>query len=496
MIMQKPASTVEEFMHTQNLKDWPEDIITEDDFGPLESKLDPAYSLDEISEALRKSVPLQSAFFTEMEVKIGEQESLLNEYYSQLFMPVGTKEQLHSLHGKTFITGIDQMYGASAETSMMRKIEHCRFPAFKQTCLTELPGGLEAPQLLNRVTKAQHFKARVSKFWKKMFLSEASVAVLQDSFWWFFLERFQPNKEDQDHLYDRIADSFFTLFWSIHHNVKDIFFKVYADCLSQAIFAVFCDAFPKSHAVFGDDFKNNLMDTIFQWVSGIRPPPFSWKTWNFTLLQSPCDDDVMADKGASLRRQLDFNLDDLIRDAKVMHKETGEAREDTKSGLNVSTENAISRESHSIGPGPDFSTVIFKLSSRSPLISHYLKMHEITNVQTGFHGQKLKRVEVCNLPTPSAPTYQDVIKEAEAFRKSLRKDYTALQDKTRKEIEEIEQQKIRVNRQFERLKNEVSGGNRQYNALLLEKMEKISFFSSIFNKDDASEEDIFKHDAN
>jgi hypothetical protein len=29
------------------------------------------------------------------------------------------------------------------------------------------------------------------KFWQKIFLSEASVAIMQDFFWWFFLENYE-----------------------------------------------------------------------------------------------------------------------------------------------------------------------------------------------------------------------------------------------------------------------------------------------------------------
>ena len=38
-----------------------------------------------------------------------------------------------------------------------RGIESCVFPGFRKRELTELPGQLEAPQILNRVTKAQDF---------------------------------------------------------------------------------------------------------------------------------------------------------------------------------------------------------------------------------------------------------------------------------------------------------------------------------------------------
>ncbi|XP_078540909.1 protein FAM227B isoform X2 [Lissotriton helveticus] len=481
--MQKPASTFEEFLRAQHLKDWPEDIIFED-YEPSKMEADTQYSFDEISEHLRKFAPMHSEFFASMEMKISEHESLLKQYYSQLFMPKRSEDKRDPTHVQTFITDIENLYETSAEFGMVTKrkafyrrfpreenVEDCVFPGFKKNKLTQLPEGLEGPQVLIRVLEAQHFTTKIKKFWKNMFLSEASVALLLDSFWWFLLEKFQPSKEDQDYLYDRIADSFVALFWSIHHNVKDIFFKVYADCLCQAISAVFFEAFPKSRAIFGDDFKNELMDTIFQWMSGMRPPPYSWKKWNVSWLQKS-GSDLMTDKEASMRKQLDFNLDDLIRDAKkAMRIKSGEENEDMSLG-DISEETSTIKESTCIGPGPDFYSVIFELSRRSPLVSHYLKMHEITNVATGFQGQRIKHIEMCNLPCkPAVPTYHSIIKETQALRRSLQKDYIAVQDKTRREIEEIEQQKIKVNRHFERLKKDACGAHRKYNALLLEKMQ-------------------------
>lgn len=40
-----------------------------------------------------------------------------------------------------------------------------------------------------------NFQPGFRKFWKKLFLSEASVAVMQDTFWWFFLNRFDVSTE-------------------------------------------------------------------------------------------------------------------------------------------------------------------------------------------------------------------------------------------------------------------------------------------------------------
>ncbi|KAM9181587.1 protein FAM227B [Mergus octosetaceus] len=140
--------------------------------------------------------------------------------------------------------------------------ENCNYPGFKIKQLLELPRHLEAPKLWNSVIKAQHF---------------------------------QPNQEDQDHFFDRIAENFVVLFLLVPIEAKDTFFfqvnehlytvlflfwYVYPDCLSQVIYVMFCEAFPESIKNFDDDFKDGLVDLIFQWISGLKPRKCVWKKWN------------------------------------------------------------------------------------------------------------------------------------------------------------------------------------------------------------------------
>ncbi|XP_035191617.1 protein FAM227B-like [Oxyura jamaicensis] len=120
------------------------------------------------------------------------------------------------------------------EESKATNVENCNYPGFKLKQLLELPRHLEAPKRCNLVIKAQHF---------------------------------QPNQEDQDHFFDRIAENFVVLFLLVPTKAKDTFFQVYPDCLSQVIYVKFCEAFPESIESFDDDFKDGLVDFIFQWIS-------------------------------------------------------------------------------------------------------------------------------------------------------------------------------------------------------------------------------------
>ncbi|PIK56052.1 hypothetical protein BSL78_07027 [Apostichopus japonicus] len=111
--------------------------------------------------------------------------------------------------------------------SKARSVEVMTYPGFKPTELTELPHGLEAPQLLDRVTQAQEFN--------------------------------RHRTEEQRQIFNRISDSFVALFTSVNPDIKDKFFQVYADCLAQTVFAAYWEAFIDSHNRMDDQFKQEIV---------------------------------------------------------------------------------------------------------------------------------------------------------------------------------------------------------------------------------------------
>ncbi|KAM6202478.1 protein FAM227B [Rhynchocyon petersi] len=131
-----------------------------------------------------------------------------------------------------------------------KNIEGCSFSGFKANELTQLPRHLDAEQIFLFILKAHDFDERIFKLWKTHFLSEASIALLHDSFWWWFLYKF----------------------------------KVYPDCLAQAIYATFQEAFPESSDLFNDEFKEDLGNTIFLWLSGLKPPKGFSAHWKLKRL--------------------------------------------------------------------------------------------------------------------------------------------------------------------------------------------------------------------
>ena len=44
---------------------------------------------------------------------------------------------------------------------------------------------------------------------------------------------------------------------------------MYGNCLANALYAVFLEAFPESERHFGDEFKEYLVNNVHEWVSGL-----------------------------------------------------------------------------------------------------------------------------------------------------------------------------------------------------------------------------------
>ncbi|XP_068814781.1 protein FAM227B [Struthio camelus] len=342
------------------------------------------------------------------------------------------------------------------DESKGRNIESYNYPGFTVKQLLELPRHLEAPELWDLVIKAQRFKKDVLKVWRSLFLSESSVAVFQDSFWWWFLQKFKPNQEDQDHLFDRIADNFVALFLLVPRDTKDAFFQIYPDCLSQVIYVAFCEAFPESIKYFDDEFKDGLVDLIFQWISGLKPKKCTWRKWNLSSFKTTMVNDANKDATAnvqvsgsasSVAALENISYEDLLEDGKYMAD--GEMSEDSEHINDIPKESETVTESCYIGPGPECKRVLFRLGGQSPLVSYYLKMHEIANAASCSLTCRINRTEVYKLP-PVAPTYQDVIKETRRLREEFQKDYTELQQKYEKGIEAIMKERKEIDQKFRR----------------------------------------------
>lgn len=526
----KPPTNYEEFMKVEGLEEWPQRLTSE---GALDIS-DEAFLLgsqEDIAAILRESAPLGLHMLEDLENRLDQLEDKLRFYADQVVteekklqkeedIPYGVSRAFitqmaesdavkshHSARGRKTMDLVETMI-----ETRKKSMDYCQFPGFRHGELIELPGQLESPPILHRVTKAQNFNPGFRKFWKKLFLSEASVAVMQDTFWWFFLNRFDPkNVDERNLLYDRIADSFVGLFASIHKDVKDKFLSVYPDCLAQAIYMAYWTAFPESHAKMDETFKQDLLNVVHEWVTGLKPVPGTWRTWNIQKMEAKAPKGMEREsnqattrlmQAAALNKEMNLSLD-MDSFNKIMAALGGNttgpsstvspipqnvSREATKlttmtnftnmtNGLSVASHNfnplpvaqsqsSMSRlatcgtaahrvekkESHQLGPGPDYERVLFNTSGRSPLISHYLHLRQLRDFNQP--GKKVRRTEIAAMPPPG-PTYKQLIETRKAMSEALKKEYEKICDQTHKDIMDIERKRIKTNREISNITREL-----------------------------------------
>lgn len=474
----EPPKTYEQWLERRpaGLQRWPDDVDIGKEFEISVASVGLG-SLEEIMKDLGRHAPLDIGLIDEVSNEIEELEKKLTVYASQVLTdkerPQSKAETMSPAMMKALQTSADipaevinkkekavSLYGLEDEqANRMKSVQFTSYPGFFPHEVTPLPGQLEAPQLLNRVTKAQQFPSILRKRWKKLFLSEGSVILLQDTFWWFFLEKFQPDSKDaQDGLFNRIADSFVALSFGVSPDFKDRFFQYFPDCLAQAVYAAYCEVFPRSYQLFDDDFKSFLLNTISEWVTGTRPPPFSWKKWNLKLLEPSNIRELQDDRTQSLKANMSFDLDSCLDDLDTVPTSKEKAGTYTApyspSRMGLTTiptfDNA---ESHEVGPGPEFERVGFNLLGRSPLVSHFLRMKELMGKEEQ-PIQAVGRTEIAKLPAP-APSYKQVIRDCKKTTKTLNNHYQRVLETSEQESLKIQKQKRAALAKLERLKNDL-----------------------------------------
>ncbi|XP_074648249.1 protein FAM227A-like [Tubulanus polymorphus] len=200
---------------------------------------------------------------------------------------IGTTDKVKKI-SKVSLSHSKTSQTAKKETSNKPKfVELHQFPGYESNELTPLPSDVHPRQILEKVTSAQkdlRKKPTYRQTFSKLFSSQMSQAILVDSFWWYFLEKFQKDGCVQQKLFNRIAHNYVKLILQ-PAEMKEAFLQSYPSLLAQSVYATFCAAFPDSYRQFNDDFKENLHCVISLWVVGLKPAPKSWKKWNLDELE-------------------------------------------------------------------------------------------------------------------------------------------------------------------------------------------------------------------
>ncbi|XP_062819201.1 protein FAM227B isoform X2 [Anolis carolinensis] len=435
------------------------------DTHPLFTQLKNDYPLNTLTKHLRDHVPLVTDTISNLEKKVHECKIKVHEHAKHIFnleseidnQGLDTGSELQDMKKKKKV----KVSADVKKDSRCKTVENFKFPGFHLQKLTKLPNNLEAAQLWDLVLKVQTFKSVYVKVLKTLFFSDASLAILQDCFWWLFLHKFKPDQDEQDHFFDRISDSFVTLLLSTPNYIKDPFFQMYPDCLSQTIYVTFCEAFPDSHKHFNDEFKEELMDLVFQWIRGFKPRKDAWKEWKIWLLgnmQKDSSHQLSREKflqTSSKSHSSMFQSSDRIQQECSNLKERAPGPVRFQLGKEVpkkkpKKEKKEKKESHYIGDGPDFQRSLFNLGGQSPLVLYYFKMHGIGNSLANSRAYRINHHEICKIP-PVSPTYLDVIETSQRFSQNLRLDFIDFEHKCHEELAQIVDERKKMSKKYKRM---------------------------------------------
>ncbi|XP_053440877.1 protein FAM227A [Nycticebus coucang] len=164
-----------------------------------------------------------------------------------------------------------------------------QYPAFNTSKPTELPNGVDFCEMVGNVIRAERNTLSGKCFCsekelRKFLSSPAPRAMWLDSFWWIFHERYRPDKDVQDKLFDRIAQGYACLLISTpRSHYEEALLKRLPSLLSKGLYTSFCCCFPQSW-FNTHEFKFAICNTMSLWIAGICPCLQSYNSWDYSEL--------------------------------------------------------------------------------------------------------------------------------------------------------------------------------------------------------------------
>nr|XP_020143364.1 protein FAM227A isoform X3 [Microcebus murinus] len=328
--------------------------------------------------------------------------------------------------------------------------------------------------------KGTEFRIARSYITKRAFCSERELerflssppirAMWLDSFWWIFHERYQPNQEIQNKLFDRIAQHYtFLVFQVPRSHYEEALLTRLPSLLSKGVYTSFCCCFPQS--LFNThEFKSEICNTLSLWISGIYPRLQIYENWDYSeldperfwreelLLQrkrkirgrelfpfpyktyyqrieeskksSRCQSSnvyLYHEKCSSAKQNAEVNTRPqntvkehygqvlVLRKATQQVKRISEARE---------YENMLPRKSCPACKSPEMALNFFNVYGKSPLIVYFL--HNYSNLRQHGKDMLIVRRERTKSVPESTPTYADVISMTLSNMKTRKNNFNQL----------------------------------------------------------------------
>ncbi|EDV28242.1 uncharacterized protein TRIADDRAFT_53657 [Trichoplax adhaerens] len=375
-------------------------------------------------------------------------------------------------------------YNREERPEKPKLVELQSYPGYDSHHVTRLPENISVSSQLRRISEAQDDlkkKPRYRAEFVKCFHSEISEAIMQDTFWWFFLYRYQPSKYTQDKIFNRIAYNYVKLLTFARNPLyRDVFLQSYPDLVCQTIYSTFCEAFPTSWRQYNENFKTELTNLVTLWMTGNKPYPRSWSKWPYSRLEPA----IVQKREAQAKQEkvpaLNFNIIHKISQSNGTNSNQESSKESSEQNsqdgkrsrqgsmssfpgnitplpsnrrlrndgtrIIVGTKNNPKKiiklnpnfrrhrsQSHPATKGPEFEKSIFNIHGHSPLVEQYMRMKQLR--KSNHPVVYIHRTDINKLPPVDALTYQDVIKDSrntahaiekhfEKFTKSIEQDQT------------------------------------------------------------------------
>ncbi|XP_054531388.1 protein FAM227A isoform X4 [Pan troglodytes] len=291
---------------------------------------------------------------------------------------------------------------------------------------------------------------------EKFLSSPSPRAIWLDSFWWIFHERYQPNKELQNNLFDRIAQHYALLLFRVpKSHYEEALLKRLPSLLSKAVYTSFCCCFPQSW-FNTHEFKSDICNTMSLWISGTYPSPQSYDSWDYSELdperfrreelmlyrrrltkgrefslfagkrafsQKPAQSrkfyhpqsssaNSPSEKTSSAKQNSEKSLR-MQNTAKEHHCQTLVLKKPTQEVKRISEarecENMFPKKSCAACKSPELTSNLFNIYGKSPLIVYFLQKYASLQ-QHGKNVLIVRREKTTSTPD-CTPAYTDVISE-------------------------------------------------------------------------------------
>ncbi|XP_044841201.1 protein FAM227A isoform X1 [Mauremys mutica] len=454
----------------------------------------------------------------------------------------------HSMHASDLdpLSQPKLTYKKPQNTSEKNKlVELYQYPGYNEHEPTPLPNGTELAEVIEKVVCAQRKSASgktpfPSKMLQKFLTTPVSQAILLDSFWWFFLHLYQPNREIQGRLFDRIAKNYAALLFDCHRfRYQNALIKVFPSLLSQTLYTCFCSSFPRSW-FNTHEFKSQLCNVLSEWMAGTLPVPGSYSNWDYSHLEPERfrREDLLSTKGKQRREScvpfasskasgnpektpqpsiqpykksmslgqtvnkyqpdqtsVDLDSKEVVHasmslkgiNPHTMPHDLQPEKDDLKSTWKQPQHTfetrrlkiaPFHRESHPACQGPDFTWHLFNINGHSPLIQHFLQSYNV-EPQSG-QDILIHRREICKpIPTESTPTYADVIRQSFNNIRHLDNAFKRVHQRHCREMKDFDQHQWKEKQEFLRKEKQLlseKGEMKKLNQLLTPRLDVL--FSS------------------